>query len=69
MLETALIVAAAAAGVTGAWSPCGFSMVETLAPQGYAGRLRTTVAAGWRCSARRSAPEARPRSPSPPPWR
>jgi hypothetical protein len=40
-----LIVAAATAGVTGAWSPCGFSMVETLAPQGYAGRMRTTVAA------------------------
>src|SRR3954454_17428714 len=33
------------AGVTGAWSPCGFSMVETLAPQGYAGRLRTTAVA------------------------
>ena len=45
MLETVLILAAAAAGVTGAWSPCGFSMVETLAPQGYAGRMRTTVAA------------------------
>jgi hypothetical protein len=39
----AVIVAALAAGVTGAWSPCGFSMVETLAPAGYAGRLRTTV--------------------------
>jgi hypothetical protein len=45
LLETVLILAAAAAGVTGAWSPCGFSMVETLAPQGYAGRLRTTLAA------------------------
>ena len=45
MLETVLILAAAAAGVTGAWSPCGFSMVETLAPQGYAGRMRVTVAA------------------------
>ena len=45
MLEIVLILAAAAAGVTGAWSPCGFSMVETLAPQGYAGRLRTTAAA------------------------
>lgn len=45
MVETVLILAAAAAGVTGAWSPCGFSMVETLAPQGYAGRLRVTVAA------------------------
>ncbi len=45
MLDALLIVAAAAAGVTGAWSPCGFSMVETLAPQGYAGRMRTTLAA------------------------
>jgi hypothetical protein len=45
VLETVLILAAAAAGVTGAWSPCGFSMVETLAPAGYAGRLRTTLAA------------------------
>ena len=45
MLDTVLILAAAAAGVTGAWSPCGFSMVETLAPQGYAGRMRVTAAA------------------------
>jgi hypothetical protein len=41
----ALVMAALAAGVTGAWSPCGFSMVETLAPAGYAGRLRTTAIA------------------------
>jgi len=40
-----LALCAVAAGVTGAWSPCGFSMVETLAPAGYAGRLRTTLAA------------------------
>jgi hypothetical protein len=45
VLATALVIAAAAAGVTGAWSPCGFSMVETLAPAGCAGRLRTTLAA------------------------
>jgi hypothetical protein len=45
VLDTVLILAAAAAGVTGAWSPCGFSMVETLAPQGYAGRMRVTAAA------------------------
>jgi hypothetical protein len=45
VLEDLLIVAAAAAGVTGAWSPCGFSMVETLAPRGYASRMRTTLAA------------------------
>ena len=43
MLEAVLVLAAAAAGVTGAWSPCGFSMVETLAPDGYAGRLRTSL--------------------------
>jgi hypothetical protein len=45
VLEPILLLAALAAGVTGAWSPCGFSMVETLAPDGYAGRLRTTIAA------------------------
>ena len=39
------MVAALVAGVTGAWSPCGLSMVETLAPSGYAGRLRTSVVA------------------------
>jgi hypothetical protein len=33
------------AGITGAWSPCGFSMVDTLAPHGYAGRMRTTLIA------------------------
>jgi hypothetical protein len=43
VLETVLVLAAAAAGVTGTWSPCGFSMVETLAPAGYAGRLRTSL--------------------------
>ena len=32
MLTACLVAAALAAGVTGAWSPCGFSMVETLAP-------------------------------------
>ena len=45
MLTTVVIVAALVAGVTGAWSPCGFSMVETLAPSGYAQRLRTTAIA------------------------
>jgi hypothetical protein len=44
-LELVLVVAAVAAGLTGAWSPCGLSMVETLAPQGYAGRLRTSLVA------------------------
>ena len=45
VLTWVLAIAALAAGVTGAWSPCGFSMVETLAPAGYAGRLRTTLVA------------------------
>ena len=36
MLTTCLLAAALAAGVTGAWSPCGLSMVETLAPGGFA---------------------------------
>ena len=39
----ALAVAALIAGVAGAWSPCGFSMVDTLAPHGYAQRMRTTA--------------------------
>jgi hypothetical protein len=41
----ALTVAALVAGLAGAWSPCGFSMVDTLAPGGYAQRMRVTVAA------------------------
>jgi hypothetical protein len=45
VLEASLAVAALVAGVTGAWSPCGLSVVETLAPTGYAGRLRTTLVA------------------------
>ena len=45
VLTVVLAAAAVVAGVTGAWSPCGFSMVETLAPAGYAGRLRTTLVA------------------------
>ena len=43
MLSWVLASAALVAGATGAWSPCGFSMVETLSPGGYAGRLRTTI--------------------------
>jgi cytochrome c-type biogenesis protein len=45
VLTAVVIFAALAAGVTGAWSPCGFSMVETLAPSGYAGRVRTSLVA------------------------
>ena len=39
----ALATAALAAGLAGAWSPCGFSMVDTLAPHGYARRMRVTA--------------------------
>ena len=42
---TALVLAALLAGIAGAWSPCGFSMVDTLAPHGYAGRMRVTAVA------------------------
>src|SRR5918999_973415 len=45
VLTATLVAAALAAGVTGAWSPCGLSMVDTLAPQGFARRLRTSIAA------------------------
>ena len=45
MLEAVLLAAGLIAGLTGAWSPCGFSMVDTLGPQGYAGRLRTSLLA------------------------
>ncbi len=45
MLTGLLLITALAAGVTGAWSPCGLSMVETLAPGGFARRLRTSLAA------------------------
>ena len=36
MLTTCLLAAALVAGGTGSWSPCGLSMVETLAPGGFA---------------------------------
>ncbi|MEA2154369.1 MAG: hypothetical protein QOE11_509 [Solirubrobacteraceae bacterium] len=42
---TALVLAALVAGVAGAWSPCGFSMVDTLGPDGYAGSMRVTAIA------------------------
>ena len=42
MLTAALCLAAFVAGVTGAWSPCGFSMVGSL---GSPGTRRTTLAA------------------------
>lgn len=48
MSEAALVALLAAAvliGVTGAWSPCGLSMVETVGPTGHTGGLPTTLAA------------------------
>jgi hypothetical protein len=45
VLTAVLASAALVAGVTGAWSPCGLSMVDTLAPHGYARRRRTSVLA------------------------
>jgi hypothetical protein len=44
-LELALALGAFVAGMTGTWSPCGFSMVETIGPTGHSGGLRATLAA------------------------
>jgi hypothetical protein len=44
-LEIALAVAALLIGLTGTWSPCGFSMVETIGPVGHTGGRRVTLAA------------------------
>ncbi len=43
----AITVAAAALvfGLTGTWSPCGFSMIETIGPVGHSGGRPTTLAA------------------------
>ena len=41
----ALALAALLIGATGTWSPCGFSMIETLGPTGHTGGLPTTLAA------------------------
>lgn len=43
--DIALAAAALVAGVTGSWSPCGFSMVHTLGPTGHTGGRSTTAAA------------------------
>jgi hypothetical protein len=45
VLELTLAGAALLVGLTGAWSPCGFSMVETIGLAGDGGRRRTTLAA------------------------
>jgi hypothetical protein len=46
VLTACLLTAALAAGVTGAWSPCGLSMVETLAPGGFARTRAESALAG-----------------------
>src|SRR5919107_496744 len=42
-----LVAAAVAAGITGAWSPCGFSMVETLGAR-IVPQVRRQVPEAWR---------------------
>lgn len=48
-MSEALLIALALAGLlvggTGTWSPCGFSMIETIGPTGHTGGMRTTIAA------------------------
>jgi hypothetical protein len=44
-LELTLALAAFVAGLTGTWSPCGFSMIATLGPTGHTGGRSTTIAA------------------------
>src|SRR5947207_6608539 len=44
-LELSLVAAALVIGLTGAWSPCGFSMVETIGLAGDEERRGTTLAA------------------------
>ena len=43
-LEITLAVAAFLAGLTGTWSPCGFSMIATIGPAGHRSGRATTVA-------------------------
>ncbi len=45
LLELSLAFAAVLIGLTGAWSPCGFSMVETIGLAGDGGRRWTTIGA------------------------
>jgi len=44
-LLIALALAGLLVGATGTWSPCGFSMIETIGPTGHTGGTRTTLAA------------------------
>ena len=41
----ALVVAGLLIGATGTWSPCGFSMIDTIGPAGHTGGQPTTLAA------------------------
>lgn len=43
--EVALAAAALLIGLTGTWSPCGFSMIDTIGPAGHTGGRRTALAA------------------------
>ncbi len=44
-LTLVLVAAALLAGFTGTWSPCGFSMIETIGPLGHRSGRATTIAA------------------------
>jgi MFS family permease len=44
-MEALLVALAFVAGLTGTWSPCGFSMIETIGPRGHEGGAATTIAA------------------------
>ncbi len=44
-VDLTLALAAFGAGWTGTWSPCGFSMIETIGPTGHRGGMPTTLAA------------------------
>ena len=43
--ELALIATALFVGLTGTWSPCGFSMIDTIGPRGHRDGTPTTLAA------------------------
>jgi hypothetical protein len=45
LVELTLVLAAIGAGWTGTWSPCGFSMIETIGPTGHRGGAPITLAA------------------------
>jgi len=45
VVEITLLAAAVLVGATGTWSPCGFSMIETIGPTGHTGGRWVTPAA------------------------